>query len=232
MALRPQEKSVFSFFTCFASEPRAQPFPLWLCSTASPQPQAEPYAVKKRQPEAIGWSCPEAQLFWSCLMLFFASFGNWCKNLLNTISGFISAGLLQFSKSLECWDVQNFLPRAPGGFFACQQRADKVTCLILGCQEQLSQHPVVFQGTVIWSHGKGGLQPWIFELWWSLPLPSRWSESCRELQQWLSSPSWAVKQWQQSYWHSVFGSGPETTEASARLPNDLRQSELWNAALV
>lgn len=119
-------------------------------------------------------------------MLFFASFGNWCKNLLNTISGFISAGLLQFSKSLECWDVQNFLPRAPGGFFACQQRADKVTCLILGCQQQLSQHPVVFQGTAIWSHGKGGLQPWIFELWWSLPLPLRWSESCRELQQWLS----------------------------------------------
>lgn len=37
-----------------------------------------------------------------------------------------------------------------------------------------------------------------------------------------AAPSWAVRQWQQSYWHSVFGSGPETTEASARLPNDLR----------
>lgn len=193
-----------NFFTCFASEPRAQPFPLWLCSTASPQPQAEPYAEKKRQPEAIGWNCPsEAQLFWSWLMLFFASFGNWCKNLLDTISGFISAGLLQFSKSLECWDVQNFIPWAPGvnAFFACQQRAPKVTYLILGHQQQLFQHPLVFQGTRMWSYGKGGLQPWYN---WILSCDGqchclwggqRAAENCSS--DWAAS-RWALRRWQQS----------------------------------
>lgn len=33
---------------------------------------------------------------------FFTSFCNWCKNLLNTGSGFRFAGLFQFSEPLEC----------------------------------------------------------------------------------------------------------------------------------
>lgn len=66
-----------------------------------------------------------------------------------------------------------------------------------------------------------------FELWWSVPLSLRWSESCRELQQWLSCIQVGFEAIaKQSHWHSVFGSEPETTEASARLPNHLRKGRV------
>lgn len=109
---------------------------------------------------AVGCNCPsDTQLLWSWLMLF-TSFGNWCKNLLNKIRDFISAGLFQFSESLECWDLQNFLLQAPGGVFLHSGKGHPKSHALSSDVVSNSQYPVVLQSTAMQSRRKGGLQPW------------------------------------------------------------------------
>lgn len=115
---------------------------------------------------------------------FFNSFNNWCKNCPNTKSVFISAGLFQFSESLDCWDVQNCLLRAPGGF--SYSGKGHLKSYVLPSDSSSSYPNALCFYRILSERRITAVEELGFGLWWSGTLSQSWPENCWELQQWLS----------------------------------------------
>lgn len=107
---------------------------------------------------------------------FYTSFDNWCKNWPNTETVF-SFLLAWFSfQSLEHWDVQNCLLRAPGGF--SYSGKEHLKSHVLSSDSSSSYANALCFYRILSERRITAVEELGFGLWWPGTLSQSWPENC------------------------------------------------------